>query len=129
MSLMDSIYVEEDKHWLTIKVPVESSPAVRALLNSIEDVPMSAIERGYLSGCMLLVSKVMQALSEKHVKMPDDYDSKEFHGYLELASLAQGLTSMYLNGAEHAEADERQEAQPEGSAQELSQPSMEGASD
>ena len=129
MSLMDSVYVEEDKHWLTIKVPVESSLAVRALLSSIEDVPLSAIEQGYLSGCMLLVSKVMQAITDKHIGMPDDYDSEEFHGYLELVSLAQRLTSMYLNGVEHAEADARQKAQPEGRAKEPSQPSLEGASD
>ena len=129
MSFMDKVYIEEDKHWLTIKVPVESSSSVRALLGSIEDVPMSAIERGYLTGCMLLVSKVMQAVTEGHVKMPDDYDSKEFHGYLELVSLAQGLTTMYLNGVEHAEADARQEAQPEGGAEELSQPSLEGTVD
>ena len=127
--MMDIAYVQEDKHWITIKVPIESAPTVRALLSSIDGVPASAIEEGYLSGCMLLVSKVLQAITEGHVKMPDGYDSKEFHGYLELVSLAQRLTFMYLNGVENAEADAGKEAQPEGGAEEHSQPSMEGSSD
>ena len=103
--LGDISYIQEDRHWITAKIRTDARETAAILANELQDLPVSAINNGYLSGCMLLVSKVMWAMSEDILKMPEESDAETFHAYLELVALAERLTWMIVNGVEDVEAD------------------------
>ncbi len=103
--LGDISYIEEDRHWITAKIRVDAKDTAVILAKELQDLPVSAINLGYLTGCMMLVSKVMWAMTEGILKMPEESDTETFHAYLELVALAERLTWMIVNGVEDVEAN------------------------